>query len=75
MGKDGAQGLKALRDKGFLTVAQDRDSSAVYGMPKAAVEMDAANLILPLDEMTACLIDVFVHKRTYRPQDRTRPSD
>jgi chemotaxis response regulator CheB len=75
MGKDGAQGLKALRDAGFLTIAQDRASSAVYGMPRAAAEMDAADLILPLDEMTACLIDVFVHDRTRRSHDRTRALD
>jgi two-component system response regulator WspF len=72
MGKDGAHGLKALRDAGFLTIAQDRDSSAVYGMPKAAAKIAAAELILPLDAMVACLLDVFVHNRTYRGQPQSR---
>jgi two-component system, chemotaxis family, response regulator WspF len=68
MGKDGAQGLKALRDTGVLTIAQDRASSAVYGMPGAAAKIAAAELILPLDAMSACLIEVFVHNRIYRQQ-------
>lgn len=48
MGRDGALGLKALRDRGMLTIAQDKDSCAVYGMPKAAAEMGAAVEIKPL---------------------------
>ena len=48
-------GLKALRDKGWHTIAQDRASSAVYGMPKAAAELDAAVEILPLDKIAGRL--------------------
>ena len=48
MGKDGAAGLKALRDRKWCTVAQDEASCAVYGMPKAAKELDAAGEILSL---------------------------
>ncbi|NIA01212.1 MAG: chemotaxis-specific protein-glutamate methyltransferase CheB [Planctomycetia bacterium] len=48
MGKDGAAGLKALRERGWITLAQDKDTCAVYGMPKAAKELDAATEILPL---------------------------
>jgi len=44
MGRDGAQGLKRLREAGFHTIAQDRASCAVYGMPKAAVDIGAAVL-------------------------------
>ena len=48
MGSDGAKGLLALRKAGWFTIAQDEQSSAVYGMPKAARDMGAANLVLPL---------------------------
>jgi two-component system, chemotaxis family, response regulator WspF len=60
MGRDGAVGLKTLRDKGWHTIAQDRASSAVYGMPKAAAEMDAAVEILALDRIADRLARMFV---------------
>ncbi len=48
MGKDGASGLKNLRDIGATTVAQDEATSVVWGMPGAAVAIDAAEHVLPL---------------------------
>ena len=57
MGSDGARGLKALRDAGHHTIAQDRASSAVYGMPKAAAAIGAATDILPLDKIAAKLME------------------
>jgi two-component system response regulator WspF len=56
MGRDGAKGLKRLRTAGAFTVAQDRATSVVYGMPKAAVELDAALEILPLAEIGPRLV-------------------
>ena len=57
MGRDGARGLKLMRERGFHTIAQDQASSAVYGMPKAAVALDAATEVLPLDRIAARLIE------------------
>jgi two-component system, chemotaxis family, response regulator WspF len=56
MGRDGAQGLKAMRDAGFLTIAQDASSSVVYGMPKAAADLDAVDAILPVTDIAGALI-------------------
>jgi len=55
MGRDGAEGLLAMRRAGHLTIAQDQASSAVYGMPRAAAEIDAAQMILPLNKIAAVL--------------------
>jgi two-component system response regulator WspF len=49
MGRDGALGLKALRDHGHHTIAQDQASCAVYGMPRAAVALGAAVDVLPIE--------------------------
>lgn len=55
MGRDGARGLKAMREARFPTFAQDRASCAVYGMPKAAAEEGAAESILPVAEIQRAL--------------------
>lgn len=59
MGRDGAQGLLNMRQRGFLTIAQDQASCAVYGMPKAAAQLDAASEILPLTEIGRRLVALF----------------
>lgn len=51
LGKDGATGLKALRDAGAWTIAQDEETSVVWGMPGAAVALGAAHEVLPLDQI------------------------
>ncbi len=62
MGADGAAGLKRFRDNGAMTIAQNEDTCVVYGMPKAAVEMGAAEKILPLDKIAQTLIQSVVKK-------------
>lgn len=54
MGSDGAAGIRALRKVGALTIAQDEQSSAVFGMPRAAAEA-GAEWILPLDQIAGML--------------------
>lgn len=51
MGKDGAEELKLLKDIGAITVAQDKETSIVYGMPGEAVKLDAATYILPPEKI------------------------
>jgi len=55
MGSDGAEGLLALKNAGAHTIAQDRATSLVYGMPAAADRLGAANQVLPLREIASAL--------------------
>ncbi|HEY0063294.1 MAG TPA: chemotaxis-specific protein-glutamate methyltransferase CheB [Telluria sp.] len=55
MGRDGAQGLLAMRQAGKATIAQDQASSAVYGMPRAAADIGAAQQILSLEQIARTL--------------------
>jgi two-component system response regulator WspF len=64
MGRDGAQGLLALRQAGWHTLAQDEASCVLYGMPKAAAEIHAATQILPLGEMASALTACWHTRRT-----------
>jgi two-component system chemotaxis response regulator CheB len=56
MGSDGAKGLLALKQNGAYTIAQDEYSSVVWGMPKAAVELDAVNEVVALDKVAQSLL-------------------
>jgi two-component system chemotaxis response regulator CheB len=51
MGRDGAAGLLAIRRAGGFTVAQDESTSVIYGMPREAVLIGAAQSVLPLDQI------------------------
>lgn len=56
MGRDGADGLLKLRQRGATTIAQSEDTCVVYGMPRAAIEMNAAEKILPLPLIAPALL-------------------
>jgi len=62
MGRDGAEGLKVLRDRGCRTIVQDQATSAVYGMPKAAAELNAGGEILGLDKIARRLTNMIPSK-------------
>jgi two-component system, chemotaxis family, protein-glutamate methylesterase/glutaminase len=55
MGKDGAEGLKLMKEKGSLTIAQDEESCLMFGMPKEAIQLGATNQILPLSSIAQTL--------------------
>lgn len=59
MGKDGTIGLKAIRDAGGITIAQDETTSVVFGMPKNAWEEGAAQRLIPIDQMGGFIISCF----------------
>lgn len=56
MGRDGAAGLLALHQAGAQTIVQDQASSVIFGMPKAAIALGAAQQTLPLEQIPAALL-------------------
>jgi two-component system chemotaxis response regulator CheB len=55
MGRDGADGLKVIKDQGGTTLVQDEATSVVFGMPRAAIELGAADRVLALDDIPRVL--------------------
>ncbi|MFC1707276.1 CheB methylesterase domain-containing protein, partial [Planctomycetota bacterium] len=49
MGRDGAEGAKAISSRGGRVIAQDEESSAIFGMPRSVIETGAADMVLPPD--------------------------
>jgi two-component system, chemotaxis family, protein-glutamate methylesterase/glutaminase len=64
MGRDGAAGLLEIRRAGGLTIAQDEASSVVYGMPREAVLLGAAERVLPLGEIGPCFASLIEARTT-----------
>jgi len=58
MGKDGAAELASMKAKGAITIVQSKESCAVFGMPKAALELGAATAVLPPEKIIQTLIDI-----------------
>lgn len=67
MGKDGAEGLLRLRERGATTFAQDEATSVVYGMPKVAWENGAAQVQVPLERAAAHIVRQLEAGRTHPP--------
>jgi two-component system chemotaxis response regulator CheB len=57
MGDDGARGLLEMREAGAPTTAQDEASCVVFGMPKEAIKLGAAQDVLPLSRISQAIID------------------
>lgn len=58
MGRDGAEGLLAMRQAGGQTIGQDEQSCVVFGMPRAAHEIGAVGRQVSLDHMATTLLDL-----------------
>ncbi len=58
MGDDGAKGLLEMKEAGAFTIAQDEESCVVFGMPKEAIKLGAANVVLPLHVIGSKMIAV-----------------
>jgi chemotaxis response regulator CheB/chemotaxis methyl-accepting protein methylase len=58
MGADGARSMKKLKDQGIKTIAQDKESCVVFGMPREAIEMGGVDFVLPLDQIAVKIIEL-----------------
>jgi two-component system chemotaxis response regulator CheB len=63
MGRDGADGMKTIKHAGGLTIAQDETTSSVFSMPRAAIELDCVDRILPIQKV-ADEIMAFVEEKS-----------
>jgi two-component system chemotaxis response regulator CheB len=73
MGRDGAVGMKKLRDLGATTIAQNEESCVVYGMPRAAVELGGAAHVLPLDRIADGILRALEMRRAVTQPQEPRP--
>jgi two-component system, chemotaxis family, protein-glutamate methylesterase/glutaminase len=62
MGDDGARGLRAMRDAGAFTIAQDEATAAVFGMPREAAALGGAGQVVALDEIAPTVMQVSLNK-------------
>ncbi len=58
MGSDGVEGMQKIRETGGKTIAQNEESSAIFGMPRVAIEKECIDNILPLDDISGFLIQL-----------------
>ncbi len=68
MGRDGAAGLKAMRDAGARTISQDKETCVVYGMPREAYVIGAVEKQLPLPEIPNAVYEILFGKRNGKDQ-------
>ena len=67
MGGDGAAGLLAMRSAGGRTVAQDEASCVVFGMPREAIRLGAAERVVPLASVPRALLDLLAEGERAAP--------
>lgn len=63
MGKDGANNIGLVLKKGGITIAQDQESSVVFGMPKVAIEKNNIQLVRPLNKIPETIIQIVLNKK------------
>lgn len=72
MERDGAEGLKAIKERGGVTIAQDEDTSVVFGMPRAAIELGAVHYVRSLERIAPEICRLVGNRGTYDSFPLTR---
>jgi len=67
MGKDGADGLLRMKQRGAFTIAQDEATSVVFGMPREAIRLGSAERVLPLDAIAGAIVSALPGPSTAAP--------
>jgi two-component system chemotaxis response regulator CheB len=70
MGRDGAQGMLELKQLECPTIGQNKETCVVYGMPRAACEIGAVDVELPIDKVSSELMNILCGKNTNNTQKR-----
>ncbi|NMA61752.1 MAG: chemotaxis protein CheB, partial [Firmicutes bacterium] len=63
MGRDGARGMAEIKKAGGITIAQDKNTSTIYSMPRVVAEEGNADYILPLDRIGGAITDIVATMR------------
>jgi two-component system chemotaxis response regulator CheB len=76
MGEDGVEGLRKIREKGGTTIAQNEETSVIYGMPRVAVENGYVDRVVGLDEIVPHLVDIMEMRKHNKkgPCDNAAPA-
>ena len=66
-GNDGSAGLKAIKSRGGVTIAQDQIASESFGMPGAAISMGAVDFTVPIQDIGPAIIKLIMKRRNIEP--------
>jgi len=73
MGVDGARGLCEMKEAGSPTIAQDKATAVVFGMPKEAIALGAVDVVLPLDQISKAILELAASDNSTRQRDKQSP--
>jgi hypothetical protein len=73
MGVDGARGLFEMKQAGSATIAQDKTTAIVFGMPNEAIALGAVDVVLPLDQISKAILELAASGNGAKQRDKENP--